>query len=150
LGKPTIENDSSSISDELRQRQKEYQDGYYVRPTIFADCSPTMTIWQEEIFGPVLCMTKFTTEEEAIRLANDSPYGLTHYAHTYDKERRRRFAQKLQSGMIVMNQVGLASSSPFGGVKQSGSSREGGVWGLEDFCIVKAVSGLNGDDDDDE
>ena len=70
-------------------------------------------------------MTRFSTEEEAIGLANDSPYGLTHYAHTYNKARQRRLAQKLESGMIVMNQVGLAGASPFGGVKQSGNSREG-------------------------
>ena len=117
-------------------------DGYYVRPTIFADCRLDMKIFKEEIFGPVLCITKFTTEEEAIKLANDSPYGLTHYAHTNDKDRRQRLAQKLQSGMIILNGVGLGPSAPFGGVKQSGNSREGGVWGLEDFCVVKAVSGI--------
>ena len=87
-------------------------------------------------------MTKFTTEEEAIRLANDSPYGLTHYAHTYDKERRRRLAQKLQSGMIVMNQVGLASSSPFGGVKQSGNSREGKTVSLKTYVTGFGGNGL--------
>ena len=141
LGKPKAESGQNS-DIKTQQLQEHYQDGYYVQPTIFADCNQDMDVWKEEIFGPVLCMTKFTTEEEAIRLANDSPYGLTHYAHTYDKERQMRLAQKLQSGMIVMNQVGLASSAPFGGVKQSGTSREGGVWGLEDFCIVKAISGL--------
>ena len=130
LGKPILE------KDELRE-------GYYVKPTIFANCSPSMTIWKEEIFGPVLCMTSYNSEEEAISLANDSQYGLTHYVHTYDRERRLRLAQKLQSGMVVINAVSLASAAPFGGVKQSGNSREGGLWGLEDFCIVKSVSGLS-------
>lgn len=154
LGKPqynpSVENDDEDSSDDEsgEKLREHYQDGYYVQPTIFADCTPEMTIWREEIFGPVLCMTKFTTEKEAVELANDSPYGLTHYVHTYDKARRLRMAKRLQSGMIVMNQVGLASSAPFGGVKQSGNSREGGVWGLEDFCIVKAVSGMHGEDED--
>ena len=123
--------------------EDEQQEGFYVKPTIFADCKSDMTIWKDEIFGPVLCMTSFNSEEEAILLANDSPYGLTHYAHTYDRGRRLRLAQKLQSGMVVMNSVSLASAAPFGGVKQSGNSREGGLWGLEDFCIVKSVSGLS-------
>mmetsp|Transcript_11414 Transcript_11414/g.24342 ORF Transcript_11414/g.24342 Transcript_11414/m.24342 type:complete len:573 (-) Transcript_11414:162-1880(-) len=147
LGKPTIEAGEDISDDSRRLLQRQYNDGYYVQPTIFANCSPEMTIWKEEIFGPVLCITKYDTEEEAIRLANDSPYGLTHYAQTYDKKRQKRLARKLQSGMVVINQVGLSGSSPFGGVKQSGNSREGGEWGLLDFCIVKAVSGLRSHED---
>jgi len=143
LGKP-IKNDSDDIVQQ--QLQQHYQGGYYVKPTIFANCTPEMTIWTEEIFGPVLCMTSFETEEGAIKLANDSPYGLMHYAHTYDTQRRLRLAKKLQSGMIVFNQVWLASSAPFGGMKQSGNSREGGEWGLLDFCVVKAISGILGDE----
>ena len=103
-----------------------------------------MKIWKEEIFGPVWCLTKYTSEEEAVALANDSQsqYGLTNYLHTYDKERQLRLARRLESGMIEFNSVSLSGLAPFGGVKLSGNSREGGVWGLEDFCIVKSVSGL--------
>ena len=104
-----------------------------------------MRIWEEEIFGPVLCMAKFSTEEEAVRLANDSVYGLARYVQSYDGDRRRRLARRLKVGMIIMNQAGMSGSAPFGGVKQSGNSREGGIWGLEDFCTVKAISGLTYD-----
>jgi len=137
LDKPPISND-----DKLHQLQQHYESGYYVRPTIFTDCKPNMKIWKDEIFGPVLCLTKYTSEEEAVALANDSKYGLTNYVHTYDNERQLRLARKLESGMIEFNSVSLSGSTPFGGVKLSGNSREGGVWGLEDFCIVKSVSGL--------
>ncbi|KAL9187680.1 hypothetical protein ACHAXT_006058 [Thalassiosira profunda] len=143
LGKPAVDD---SGSPELEH----FESGFYVRPTIFADCIPEMRVFQEEIFGPVLCITKFASTDEAIDLANNSPYGLTHYAHTYDRQRRIQLAIKLKSGMIVMNGVELSAGSPFGGVKQSGNSREGGLEGLKDFCNIKAVSGLKGDDEDSE
>ena len=114
--------------------------GHFVRPTIFADVTPDMTIWREEIFGPVLCITPFETEEEAIALANDTPYGLTNYVQTVDKTRARRVARRLRSGMVEMNGKFGGAGSPFGGMKQSGNGREGGVWGLEEFLEVKAVS----------
>lgn len=114
--------------------------GYFVCPTVFSDVNSDMTIWREEIFGPVLSITPFDSEEEAIRLANDTPYGLTNYVQTTDKEKAHRVARKLRSGMVEMNGKFGGSGSPFGGMKQSGNGREGGVWGLEEFLEVKAVS----------
>ena len=114
--------------------------GHFVRPTVFADVTSNMTIWKEEIFGPVLVMTPFDTEEEAIALANDTPYGLTNYVQTADKTRARRVARGLRSRMVEMNGKFGGAGSPFGGMKQSGNGREGGAWGLEEFLEVKAVS----------
>ncbi len=119
--------------------------GFYVRPTVFADVNNDMTIAREEIFGPVLTILPFDTEEEAIAIANDTPYGLTNYVQTQDGARLNRMAQSLRSGMVEMNGQGRGAGSPFGGMKQSGNGREGGVWGLEDFLEVKAVSGWSND-----
>ena len=115
--------------------------GYYVRPTVFADANNQMTIAREEIFGPVLTMIPFDTEEEAVEIANDTPYGLTNYVQTQDGARANRMARVLRSGMVEMNGKSRSAGSPFGGMKQSGNGREGGVWGLEDFLEVKAVGG---------
>jgi aldehyde dehydrogenase (NAD+) len=117
--------------------------GFYVRPTVFADCINTMTIMREEIFGPVLCIAPFDTEEEAIEIANDTPYGLSNYVYSHDLGRRRRLARALRSGMVEMNGIGLDDGAPFGGMKASGNGREGGMYGLEEFCEVKAVTGYN-------
>ena len=114
--------------------------GHFVRPTIFADVTHDMTIWREEIFGPVLCITPFDAEEEAVTLANDTPYGLTNYIQTLDKARARRVARRLRSGMVEMNCKFGGAGSLFGGMKHSGNCREGGTWGLEEFLEVKAVS----------
>jgi aldehyde dehydrogenase (NAD+) len=114
--------------------------GHFVRPTVFANVKQDMTIWREEIFGPVLCMTPFDSEEEAITLANDTPYGLTNYVQTSNKVRARRVARQLRSGMVEMNGKFGGAGSPFGGMKHSGNGREGGTWGLEEFLEVKAVS----------
>ncbi|AXI40962.1 aldehyde dehydrogenase family protein [Sulfitobacter sp. SK011] len=115
--------------------------GYYVKPTVFADVNNQMTIAREEVFGPVLSIIPFETEEEAIAIANDTPYGLTNYIQTEDTEKRRRVARRVRSGMVETNGSGFAQGSPFGGYKQSGNGREGGVYGLEEFLEVKAVSG---------
>tara|TARA_R110002074_G_scaffold308168_1_gene479039 strand:+ start:4147 stop:5574 length:1428 start_codon:yes stop_codon:yes gene_type:complete len=115
--------------------------GYYVKPTVFADVNNKMTIAREEVFGPVLSIIPFETEEEAISIANDTPYGLTNYIQTEDTDRRRRVARRVRSGMVETNGSGFAQGSPFGGYKQSGNGREGGVYGLEEFLEVKAVSG---------
>ena len=115
--------------------------GYYVKPTVFADVTNDMTIAQEEIFGPVLSIIPFETEEEAVQIANDTPYGLTNYVQTEDDDKRRRVARRLRSGMVETNGQGFAQGSPFGGYKQSGNGREGGAFGLEEFLEVKAVSG---------
>lgn len=116
--------------------------GYFVRPTVFADVSNDMTIAREEIFGPVLSILPFETEEDAIAIANDTVYGLTNYAQTSDPARRARLARRLRSGMVEMNGRSLGAATPFGGMKQSGTGREGGHWGIEDFLEVKAVAGL--------
>ncbi|WP_417532799.1 aldehyde dehydrogenase family protein [Marinobacterium stanieri] len=116
-------------------------DGYFVRPTVFADVTNEMTIAREEIFGPVLCIIPFDTEEEAIRIANDSPYGLTHYVQTQDGEKANRVARQLRAGMVQMNGEALGGGAPFGGYKQSGNGREGGPWGLEEFLEVKVITG---------
>ena len=115
--------------------------GYFVRPTVFADCNNDMQIMREEIFGPVLSMMPFDTEEEAIEIANDTDYGLTNYVQTSDGEKANRVARQLRSGMVDMNGVARSSGSPFGGYKQSGNGREGGEWGMEEFLEVKAIGG---------
>ena len=115
--------------------------GYFVRPTVFADVTNDMTIAREEIFGPVLCIIPFDSEEEAIEIANDTPYGLTNYVQTGDAARANRMARALRSGMVEMNGQPRAAGSPFGGMKQSGNGREGGIFGIEDFLEIKAVSG---------
>jgi aldehyde dehydrogenase (NAD+) len=121
--------------------------GYYVRPTVFADVKPGMTIEREEIFGPVLSIIPFDTEEEAVRIANDTPYGLTNYVQSQDGARRNRLARQLRSGMVEMNGESRGAGAPFGGVKMSGRAREGGHWGLEEFLEVKAISGWDGSQD---
>ena len=115
--------------------------GYFVRPTVFADVTNEMTIAREEIFGPVLSMIPFEGEEEAIRIANDTPYGLASYVQSGDLERAKKVARQLRAGMVQINGAGRASGSPFGGYKQSGNGREGGSHGLMEFLEVKAVSG---------
>ena len=122
-------------------RPEGFNRGYYVRPTVFADVSNDMTIAREEVFGPVLAMIPFDTEEEAIAIANDTPYGLSSYIQSGDPERIRRVARQLRSGMVQVNGKSRAPGSPFGGYKQSGLGREGGAFGIEDFLEVKSVSG---------
>lgn len=115
--------------------------GYFVRPTVFADVNNDMTIAREEIFGPVLSIMPFDSEEEAVAIANDTPYGLTNYVQSRDGAKRNRLARRLRSGMVEMNGQSRGAGSPFGGVKASGRAREGGVWGLEEFLEVKAIAG---------
>ncbi|NCQ24651.1 MAG: aldehyde dehydrogenase family protein [Rhodobacteraceae bacterium CG17_big_fil_post_rev_8_21_14_2_50_63_15] len=115
--------------------------GFFVKPTVFADVTNEMTIAREEIFGPVLSIIPFETEEEGLAIANDTPYGLTNYVQTGDPARANRLARALRSGMVEMNGKSLSAGAPFGGMKQSGHGREGGKWGIEDFLEVKAVSG---------
>ena len=119
--------------------------GYFVRPTVFADVTPGMAIEREEIFGPVLSIIAFEGEDEAVRIANDTPYGLTNYVQSEDAARRNRLALRLKSGMVEMNGRSRGAGSPFGGVKASGRAREGGHWGIEEFLEVKAVSGWASD-----
>ena len=115
--------------------------GYFVKPTVFSDVNNEMTIAKEEIFGPVISIIPFTSEEEAIKITNDTSYGLTNYIQTTDKAKAQRVARQLRSGMVEINGKGFAKGSPFGGFKQSGNGREGGSWGIEDFLEVKSISG---------
>lgn len=119
--------------------------GYFVRPTVFADVTNDMTIARQEIFGPVLSIIPFDTEEEAIAIANDTPYGLTNYVQSQDGARRNRLARQLRSGMVEMNGQSRGAGAFFGGVKASGRAREGGHWGIEEFMDSKAISGWDAD-----
>jgi aldehyde dehydrogenase (NAD+) len=122
-------------------RPEGFNKGFYVRPTVFADVTNDMTIAREEIFGPVLSIMKFETEDEAIEIANDTPYGLTNYVQSGDGARRNRLARLLRSGMVEMNGRSRGAGAPFGGMKMSGNGREGGAYGIDDFVEVKSVSG---------
>jgi aldehyde dehydrogenase (NAD+) len=115
--------------------------GYFVKPTVFADVNNRMEIARTEIFGPVLSIMPFETEEEAISIANDTPYGLTNYIQTQDQKKANRVARKLRSGMVDVNGAGIAVDAPFGGYKHSGIGREAGAQGLEEFLEVKTVGG---------
>jgi len=119
------------------------EEGYYVKPTVFADVNNKMEIAKTEIFGPVLSVIPFETEEEAIEIANDTPYGLTNYIQTQDKEKVQRVARKLRSGMVDVNGAGIAVDAPFGGYKHSGIGREAGAEGLVEFLEIKTVGGWN-------
>ena len=114
--------------------------GYYVKPTLFADVDNDMTINKQEIFGPVLCMMPFDTEDEAIRLGNDTDYGLGACIQTSDPVRADRVARKLRAGTISINGAALDYDAPFGGMKQSGNGRENGIYGLEDYLDLKTVT----------
>jgi aldehyde dehydrogenase (NAD+) len=117
--------------------------GYFVRPTVFADVRNDMTIAREEIFGPVLSILPYRDEEEAIRIANDTPYGLAGYVQSGNPERARKVALRIRSGQIAVNGAPLDFSAPFGGYKQSGNGREWGVFGFEEFLETKAIMGLS-------
>ena len=115
--------------------------GYFVKPTVFADVNNNMEVARTEIFGPVLSVIPFETEEDAIKIANDTTYGLTNYIQTQDSNKVQRVARKLRSGMVDVNGAGIAVDAPFGGFKHSGIGREAGEHGLEEFLEVKAVGG---------
>jgi aldehyde dehydrogenase (NAD+) len=120
--------------------------GYYVRPTIFAGVSTGMTIAREEIFGPVLAILPFDSEEEAIRIANDTPYGLAAYVSGSDLGQVRRVAGQIRAGMVHLNDTPMSLEAPFGGYKQSGNGREWGEFGLEAFVELKAMPGYTPQD----
>ncbi len=115
--------------------------GYFVRPTIFAGVDNAMTIAREEIFGPVLAIMPFDSEAEAIRIANDTPYGLAAYVSASDMAAARRVAGQLRAGMVHLNGAGMPLNAPFGGYKQSGNGREWGEFGLHDYLELKAILG---------
>jgi aldehyde dehydrogenase (NAD+) len=115
--------------------------GYYVKPTVFANVTNDMTVAREEIFGPVLCILSYRTEEEAIAVANDTVYGLQAYVLSSSRERARAVASRLEAGRVLINGAPHEPLAPFGGVKQSGIGREYGSFGLEAFLEPKAVLG---------
>jgi aldehyde dehydrogenase (NAD+) len=115
--------------------------GYYVRPTVFAKVTPQMTIAREEIFGPVLSIMTYRTEEEAVRIANDTPYGLAAYVQSGDLARARRVAAQMRAGQVQVNYPAWDTGAPFGGYKRSGNGREYAEFGLEEFLETKAVIG---------
>jgi aldehyde dehydrogenase (NAD+) len=114
--------------------------GYFIRPTVFSDVTPAMRIAREEIFGPVATVFAYDSIDDAINLANDSEYGLSAVI-TGDPEQAARVAPKLRAGLVAINGWGPAPGAPFGGYKQSGNGREGGIYGLKDFMEVKAIVG---------
>jgi aldehyde dehydrogenase (NAD+) len=118
--------------------------GYYVRPTVFANVRNDMTIAREEIFGPVLAILPYESEDDAVRIANDTPYGLSGYVASTSPERALRVAARLRTGNVHLNGAGPDFSAPFGGYKQSGNGREWGAFGFEEFLEVKAVLGCPG------
>jgi acyl-CoA reductase-like NAD-dependent aldehyde dehydrogenase len=113
--------------------------GYYVKPTVFANVKNSMTIAQEEIFGPVLCIIPYDTEEDAIKIANDTVYGLAGGVWSADAERAKRVARRLRTGQVDINGGNFNPLAPFGGYKQSGNGREYGKWGLEEFLEIKSM-----------
>ncbi|MCV6622495.1 MAG: aldehyde dehydrogenase family protein [Cellvibrionaceae bacterium] len=119
------------------------EQGYYVKPTVFANANNQMTIAREEIFGPVLTMIPYGSVEEAVEVANDTPYGLSGYVYGETLEEAANVANQLRTGNVHLNGAGADTKGPFGGYKQSGNGREWGEFGLEEFLEVKAVFGAN-------
>ncbi|MEL6387475.1 MAG: aldehyde dehydrogenase family protein [Pseudomonadota bacterium] len=124
-------------------RPEGFNKGYFARPTVFADVTNDMTIAREEIFGPVLVMIDYDTEEEAIAMANDTEYGLSGYVQSEDLGHARKVAAQIRAGQVIVNGAGPDMNAPFGGFKQSGNGREWGPLGLEEFLEVKAVIGAS-------
>src|SRR5690606_29114559 len=115
--------------------------GFFVRPTVFANVTPEMVIAREEIFGPVLSIIAFTDEDDAVRIANDTAYGLAGYVSSGDIARARRVAARIRAGNVNLNGAMNDRRAPFGGSKQSGNGREWGRFGLEEYLEVKAIGG---------
>jgi aldehyde dehydrogenase (NAD+) len=116
--------------------------GYFVKPTIFSEVRSGMRIAQEEIFGPVLCLIPYQDEDEAIRIANDTVYGLGSHVQSGDIQRARRVAGKIRAGQVHINHPAWDGFAAFGGYKQSGNGREYGVFGLEEYLETKAILGF--------
>ena len=115
--------------------------GFFARPTIFSQVKNSMTIAREEIFGPVLSILPYHDEDEAVAIANDTPYGLSGYVSAGDPARARAVARRLRTGNVHINGAPIDMAAPFGGYKQSGIGREWGAWGIEEFLEVKAMLG---------
>ena len=118
--------------------------GYFIRPTVFSGVNNEMTVAAEDIFGPVLAMIPYETEEEAIRIANDTPYGLAGYVQSGDINHAREVASRIRAGNVHINGADGGFDVPFGGFKQSGNGREWGHHGFTDYLEIKAVAGYGG------
>ncbi len=116
--------------------------GYYVKVTVFANANNDMTIAREEIFGPVITIIGYDTEEEAIEIANDTDYGLAGYVCSQNMDHALEVANKIRAGQVILNYRGGDAKTPFGGYKQSGNGREKGIWGLQDYLEIKAITGI--------
>ena len=134
-------NEGATLSAGGPELPKGLNKGYFIKPTIFSDVTNDMEIAKKEIFGPVLSIIPFDTEDEAITITNDTEYGLGNYLQTEDKEKAKRVAKKLRSGVVYINGKAADSGTPFGGYRQSGNGREGGTWGLEEYLEVKTITG---------
>ena len=121
-------------------KPENFKKGYFIKPTVFTDVNNDMRIAKEEIFGPVLSIIPFENEEEAIKITNDTEYGLGNYLQTEDKEKAKRVSKKLRSGIVYVNHKPADSGTPFGGYRQSGNGREGGTWGLHEYLEVKTIT----------
>jgi aldehyde dehydrogenase (NAD+) len=117
--------------------------GYYVRPTVFSDVRNDMSIAQQEIFGPVLSLIPYADEEDAVRIANDTVYGLSAYVSSGNLEHAARVGRRIRAGNVHLNGAGVDPGAPFGGYKQSGNGREFSKWGLDEFLETKALLGYN-------
>ena len=115
--------------------------GFFVRPTIFVDVDPAMTIAREEIFGPVLCLIAYEDEDDAVRIANDTPYGLAAYVQSGNLEHARSVARRLRAGNVQLNYPAVDRGAPFGGYKQSGNGREWGEFGVNEYLEIKGIPG---------
>ena len=115
--------------------------GWFVQPTVFSDVDPSTSIAREEIFGPVLCLIGYQNEEDAIRIANDTHYGLAAYVQSTDMAHARRVARQLRAGQVNINYPDWDIYAPFGGYKQSGNGREYADWAIHDFLEIKAMIG---------
>ena len=121
-------------------KPEDFKKGYFIKPTVFTDVNNEMRIAKEEIFGPVLSIIPFENEEDAIKITNDTEYGLGNYLQTEDKEKAKRVSKKLRSGIVYVNHKPADSGTPFGGYRQSGNGREGGTWGLHEYLEVKTIT----------
>ncbi|NVJ69109.1 MAG: aldehyde dehydrogenase family protein, partial [Alphaproteobacteria bacterium] len=119
------------------------EEGFFVKPTVFANVTPDMTIAREEVFGPVLAIMGYEDEDDAVRIANDSPYGLSGAVQSSDLERARKVASRMRTGMVYINGAAGDISAPFGGYKQSGNGREWGDHAFADFLEIKSILGYN-------
>ena len=142
LIKKGIEEGATLVSGGLG-RPEGVEKGFYVRPTVFANVTNDMAIAREEIFGPVISIMGFKDEDEAVKIANDTPYGLAGYVSAGSIERARKVGRQIRAGNINLNGVPNERTAPFGGYKQSGNGREWGKFGLDEYLEIKAIAGFS-------